>query len=69
MAFVVLNFTVVEPPERFVPLIVTIVPTPPLVGVKLVIVGPPGGGGGGGGGGGVEVAAVGEAEAVGLRRP
>jgi hypothetical protein len=38
VAAVPLNFTLVAP-ERFVPVMVTGVPTPPLVGVKLVIVG------------------------------
>jgi hypothetical protein len=37
-AFRPLNFTAVAP-VKFVPLIVTIVPTAPLVGAKLVIVG------------------------------
>ena len=38
LAVVPLNFTAVAP-VKFAPLIVTLVPTGPLVGVKLVIVG------------------------------
>jgi hypothetical protein len=38
LAFTVLNVTAVAP-VKFVPLIVTLVPTGPLVGAKLVIVG------------------------------
>ena len=39
VAVVPLNFTMLFDALKFVPVIVTVVPTPPLVGLKLVIVG------------------------------